>query len=106
MQGPVAAHTLAQTKQRMFDLMVTPGISCRMLFYFAPVAVRRLFMSDQEVSSSPPQVRAAPRAPTRNNGLAICLTVCAAAHMSSAHSGVPVKVPGHKASPPRRSRVT
>lgn len=71
----MAPRTLTHTKQRIFDLMVTPGISCRMLFYFAPVAVRRLFMSEQEASCSPVQARPAPHAQIRNNRLATCPAV-------------------------------
>lgn len=57
MQEAVTEHTLEHTKQRMFDLMITPGISCRMLFQFAPVAVRRMFMSKRDITCNPIQVQ-------------------------------------------------
>ena len=60
-----AARTLAETKQRIFDLMITPSISCRLLFQFAPVAIRRMFMSEQDISASPVKVRICWRLPPR-----------------------------------------
>lgn len=55
-QEATARHTAGETRQRIFDLLITPSISWRLLFQFAPVAVRRMFMSEHELAASPVQV--------------------------------------------------
>eukprot|EP00892_Ulva_mutabilis_P000990 jgi/Ulvmu1/10892/UM007_0069.1 len=56
-QGLEQVRTLEATKQRIFDAMVTPSISCRMLFQYAPVAIRRMFLTERDVSCPPAEMQ-------------------------------------------------
>ena len=41
-QGEAVSRTRDVVEARMFDMMATPGISCRLIFQYAPVTARRM----------------------------------------------------------------
>lgn len=57
LQNEATCRTKDVVEQRMFDMMATPGISCHLMFQFAPVAARRMCMMHTSSLSSSDHIK-------------------------------------------------